>query len=186
MIESKTISVRVVIVNWNAGQQLKECLESISTAKRNGFILRSVVVVDNASTDGSTEGLDEILLPLKVIHNNENLGFATACNQGAKGNKADYILFLNPDTKLFPESLCTPIQFMEQPENNKIGVCGIKLIDGYGKLTTSAARFPSLKIYIGDVTGLSKILPKIYPSHLMTSSELVHSRLVDQIMGAFF
>ena len=178
--------IDIIIVNWNSEQQLRECLKSIVTANRKSFNLSRVVVVDNASTDGSAEELDDISLPLTVIRNAENLGFAAACNQGAKGSTADYLLFLNPDTKLFPESLSIPIQFMGQPENAKIGICGIKMVDEDGKLTTSAARFPSLKILIGKITGLSKILPKIYPNHLMSSYELVHSTLVDQIIGAFF
>jgi len=179
-------SLDIIIVNWNSGNQLRDCLESIVAINKNGFEMNRVVVVDNESTDGSADDIELISLPLTIIRNDENSGFAAACNQGAKDSKADYLLFLNPDTKLFPDSLSIPIQFMEKAENEKIGICGIKMVDEDGKLTTSAARFPSLKILVGKITGLSKIFPKIYPNHLMSSYELVHSRLVDQIIGAFF
>jgi len=104
----------IVIVNWNSGEQLKSCLESIVKTDKTGFELNKVVVVDNASSDNSLFGLEEIDLPLKIIRNSTNRGFAAACNQGAKESDADYLLFLNPDTVLFKDSLSKPIAFMEK------------------------------------------------------------------------
>ena len=63
------VSLDIIIVNWNAGRQLWECLESIVIANRQGFELRRVGVVDNASADGSVEGLDGLPLPLVIIRN---------------------------------------------------------------------------------------------------------------------
>jgi len=67
-------------------------------------------------------------LPLSVIVNAENLGFAVACNQGTRGSEADYLLFLNPDTRLFEDFLIKPLTFMEQPDNQNIGIAGIQLV----------------------------------------------------------
>src|SRR5688500_15461224 len=100
-------SVHVVIVNWNSGAQLKECLQSFAAVANDDVALARITVVDNASADGSAEGL-ETTLPLTVIRNRENRGFAAACNQGAAGADAEYLLFLNPDTRLMAGSLELP------------------------------------------------------------------------------
>jgi len=181
-----TATLDVIIVNWNAGQPLRECVLSIGSAEESGFDLTRVVVVDNGSTDGSLDAMHNPGLPLTVIHNPENRGFAAACNQGAKGSKADYLLFLNPDTRLFRETLSKPIHFMEQPENAQVGICGVRLVDDFGITTISCARFPSVKIFFGKMTGLSRILPRVFPSHVMSSGECLHSSTVDQVIGAFF
>jgi len=176
----------IITVNWNAGEQLKECLHSICTASREGFTLNRVVIVDNASTDGSLSGLEKLPLPLTIIRNDHNLGFAAACNQGATGSQADYLLFLNPDTQLFADSLSRPIAFMELPENGSLGICGIRLVDENGETTSCASRFPTMRIFIGITTGLSKVYPKLFPEHQMAPEELTTDQAVDQIIGAFF
>lgn len=176
----------IIIVNWNLSRQLYECLYSVVTAEKYGFELDRVVVIDNASTDDSLSGLGKIKLPLYIIKNSTNRGFAAACNQGAKESKADYLLFLNPDTKLFTDSLTKPVDFMERKENHSIGICGIKLLDEQGIFSTSCARFPSIRIYFGAATGLSKLFPKAFPKHLMSSVECEGGGVVDQIIGAFF
>ena len=180
------VTLDIIIVNWNSKGQLHDCLKSIVTASRDGFELSRVVVVDNASSDSSAEGLEYIDLPLTLIRNAENRGFAAACNQGAVASQADYLLFLNPDTRLFFNSLSEPLAFMEQLKNAYIGICGLKLIDDTGNMTTSCARFPTLGIFFGKMTGLSKIFPKLFVEHLMSSTELIYSLEVDQVIGAFF
>src|SRR5436305_1756817 len=77
-------SVDIIIVNWNSARQLSDCLESIATTRQEGVSLQRVVVVDNASTDQSLAGLDRFPLPLELIRNETNRGFAAACNQGAR------------------------------------------------------------------------------------------------------
>lgn len=181
--------ISIIIVNWNAGQQLLESISSIKDHHRG--LVASVIIVDNASTDNSLQLLDEqvsdLPFPLHVIRNKENCGFATACNQGAALGNSPYILFLNPDTRLFENSLSVPLAFMEQPENTKIGICGIRLVDEDGNASTAAANFPTLRVMAGKILGLSKIFPKVFPSHLMNSTDLLeNNNLVDQVIGAFF
>ena len=185
MTEGKHINLRVVIVNWNVGQQLCECLESIDSANLGEFNLNSVVV-DNASTDGSAERLDHISLPLKVLHNPENRGFAAACNQGANGSKSDYLLFLNPDTCLFEDSLIKPLAFMERPENQQIGIVSIQLFDESGHVARNCARFPTAGMFFSKMVGLDRLFPALFPSHFMTEWDHGQTSEVDQVMGAFF
>jgi GT2 family glycosyltransferase len=177
-------SLRIVIVNWNAGAQLWDCIRSIVPSKE--FIISDVIVVDNGSTDDSLERIEQFGMPVSIIRNPANRGFAAACNQGATGNTSDYLLFLNPDTRLLENSLTMPVDFMQQPANSKIGICGIRLTDAEGNASTSAARFPTFRVIAGEIIGLTKISRNIFPSHLMTSSDLPRSCLVDQVIGAFF
>lgn len=179
-------TVDIVIVNWNTGDQLRECLQSIAAADKSTVTIAQIFVVDNASSDGSMSGLEQIDIPLKTIGNRENLGFAKACNQGARSGDADYILFLNPDTQLFDESLRRPVDFMQQDENQQVGICGIQLIGDDGQPTIAAARFPSLRVLFGKMSGLSRVAPAVFPPHMMDASELTTSQTVDQIIGAYF
>ena len=171
----------IVIVNWNTGKQLFNSVQSIISTYKN-FILNKVVVVDNASHDNSMEGLDQINLPLTIVQNTINMGFAYACNQGAKGSEADYILFLNPDTLLYADSLSKPIEFMQNPDNKTIGIVGVQLIDEDGKVARSCARFPKTSTYLMKMLGLERFS---HP-HFMTEWDHMDNREVDQIMGAFF
>ena len=110
-------SLDIVIVNWNAGTLLGRCVGSVGTALTGGFALDRLVVIDNASRDGSADALPGQGLPLSVQRNAANRGFAAGCNQGAAGSRADYILFLNPDTRLGPASLAPAVAFLEDPAN---------------------------------------------------------------------
>ncbi|RLC12254.1 MAG: glycosyltransferase family 2 protein [Deltaproteobacteria bacterium] len=184
MINSPLISI--IIVNWNAGQQLSGCLESIANANLDGFNLERVVVVDNASTDGSLKGIVDLSLPLTIINNTENCGFAAACNQGAKDSQSDYLLFLNPDTRLFKDSLIKPLAFMEQPENQKIGITGIQLVDEDGQISRTCARFPTPAMFFSKMLGLNILFPRQFPSHFMSEWDHGETRDVEQVMGAFF
>lgn len=179
--------ITIIIVNWNAGHQLHDCIISISQYHHN--IVEQVIIVDNASIDNSLSFLESITnLPfdLKIIKNHQNRGFGAACNQGALISNSKYLLFLNPDTRLFEKSLIEPIKFMEDPKNSNIGICGIQLKDESNHTSTSAARFPTLQVIAGKVLGLSKLLPSIFPNHLMSTADLNKSGIVDQVIGAFF
>lgn len=179
-------TVRIIIVNWNAGKHLYNCISSIVESNLNGICLSDVVIVDNASTDDSMINIEKIGLPLTIIRNCENRGFAAACNQGAQGNKADYLLFLNPDTRLLCDSLEKPVIFMEKKENSKIGITGIQLIGDYNEVAPTCARFPTSTSFFYKMFGLNRLFPEIFPSHYMVEWNHGDNREVDQVMGAFF
>lgn len=178
------VLISIVIVNWNSGRQLYECLKSIYNAKKDGLEIDRVVVVDNASSDNSLFGLEEIDIPLKIIKNSTNRGFAAACNQGAKESNADYLLFLNPDTLLFKYSLSKPIAFMEKAENRNIGIVGIQLINENKEISRTCARFPTLGQFNSKIFGLDRLFPKL--SYFMAEWDHKSDRFVDHVIGAFF
>jgi len=148
--------------------------------------LNRVVVVDNASTDSSINGLENLALPLEIIRNNENIGFAAACNKGAKGSKADYLLFLNPDTKLFNNSLALPLKYMGKKENERVGICGVQLVDEKGIVQRTCARFPTLGQFVSKIFGLDYLLPNVFHSHFMIEWDHMENKTVDHVIGAFF
>jgi GT2 family glycosyltransferase len=177
----------IIIVNWNSGGQLRDCLESINNAANRGsFELSRVVVVDNASSDGSADGLEDLGLPLTALRNTVNRGFAAACNQGAKRSRADYLLFLNPDTYVNEDSLAKPLIFMEKTFSQNIGIVGIQLLDDDGKIARTCARFPTPGRFFSKMLGLDRLFPHVFPSHFMSEWDHRDSREVDHVMGAFF
>jgi GT2 family glycosyltransferase len=177
----------IVIVNWNAANKLFECLDSIRHSNTDtSFRLTKCIVIDNASTDGSLKPIKDIALPFELTINTENKGFGFACNQGSKSGNSEYILFLNPDVRLFPDSLSKSVAFMESPDNEQIGVLGIQMVDQNGAIHHNVARFPSPKSLFYQMLGLDRLWPKRFPPHFMTDWNYLESRVVDQVPGAFF
>lgn len=174
----------IVIVNWNAGHQLRDCISSIRDL--HGDVHTRIVVVDNASSDDSLNGIEFLGIPVTIIRNESNFGFAAACNQGAAIATTPYLLFLNPDTRLYENSLDTPLSFMANPENAKIGICGIQLINESGQVDRSCARFPTPLVFLLQSVGLNK-LPGLRRFSLhRTDWDHATTRTVDHVIGAFF
>jgi GT2 family glycosyltransferase len=180
-----TPSLDIIIVNWNARAHLRRCLDSVQRANQAEFELGHVVVVDNASSDGSMDSLEQAKLPLTIIRNAKNRGFAAACNQGAKGSTADYLLFLNPDTALAPESVSVAVQFMQLPENLEAGMCGIQLVDEQNRVTRRCSRFPEPKNLFAQMLGLNRLFPEHFHDKFMSEWDHNETRQVDVVTGAF-
>ncbi len=178
------VSLDIIIVNWNSGNHLGGCLASIVNARTDGFSLRRVVVVDNASNDKSLDCIGSFALPLLLIRNTENRGFAAGCNQGAAGSAANFLLFLNPDTRLFANSLAIPTKFMTA--NERVGICGVQLVDEKRRVARSCATFPTPGTLLTTTLGLDKLLAGKVKGHYMTEWDHASNRRVDQVMGAFF
>jgi GT2 family glycosyltransferase len=179
-------SLHVVIVNWNSGAQLRECLASFAAVAADAVTVR-LTVVDNASADGSCDGLEGAThAPLAIIRNADNHGFGAACNQGAAGSDADYLLFLNPDTRLMPGSLELPARYLQSPEHSAVGIVGIQLLDEDGDVARNTARTPTAWSMIGNSLGLDRLVPAVFPPHFVTAWAHDETREVDQVMGAFF
>ncbi|MCD6579362.1 glycosyltransferase, partial [bacterium] len=140
----------------------------------------------NASFDNSLLTAKNIDLNLKIIKNHKNLGFAKASNQGVRDCKTDYILFLNPDVRLFKESLIIPINFMEKKKNKDIAIAGIQLLDENGKASRNCARFPTRTRFIEKALTLDRLFPAHFPGHFMAEWAHDNTRIVDQVMGSFF
>ncbi|CAK0772904.1 N-acetylglucosaminyl-diphospho-decaprenol L-rhamnosyltransferase [Gammaproteobacteria bacterium] len=177
----------IIIVNWNAGLQLAALVNSIILHHSN--LVSSVVIVDNASTDNSLARIKEttdVPFLLHIIQNTENRGFSAACNQGAALASSEYLLFLNPDTRLFKNSLSAPLEFMQRPENIDVGIIGIQLIDDQNHVSRSCARFPSLSIFIAYTLGLNHLHGLQHLNLHMSNWTHDRTKRVDHVIGAFY
>lgn len=173
--------IDVVIVNWNSGDQVLQCVSSIGQGGDND--LARIIVVDNGSTDGS----EKLLLPLtgvELIKAGRNLGFGKACNLGARHGIAEYILFLNPDAAVFPASLQSVLDYMERSDNQNVGVCGVQLKDEHGEISRSCTRFPTVSGFLAHTVGLDHFIPKL--GHFMREWDHASDRSVDHVIGAFY
>jgi len=179
-----TPTLDVVIVNWNSGSALAKGLASVAAADCGTFELKKLVVIDNASDDKSMECVAGAGLPLEAVYNSGNLGFARACNQGARLGDANYLLFLNPDVQLSVRSLAEPLAFLEQ--NKSVGICGIRLVDEAGLDLVSCARLPTPGRLLRQVVGLDRLYPRLFRPCFMTADELQVSCPVEQVSGACF
>jgi N-acetylglucosaminyl-diphospho-decaprenol L-rhamnosyltransferase len=178
--------IDIIVVDYNAGVLTHRCIESVVAQPPRVAILRRVVVIDNGLSTPSASYVEGVNQLLTVIHNQENRGFAAACNQGAANSSADYLLFLNPDTQLNANSLAIPIQFMERPENSSVGICGVQLVDELGRVGRTCARFPTTSMFVTKVLGLDRLWSKRFQPHFMVEWDHSETRQVDQVMGAFF
>jgi N-acetylglucosaminyl-diphospho-decaprenol L-rhamnosyltransferase len=178
--------VTTVIVNWNTGTCLRECLDALYSASSCDGVPVEAVVVDNASTDGSLDAAIDGHSTAQVIRNDTNMGFAFACNQGAACATGELLLFLNPDTRVATGNLATVVGFMRENFRRNVGICGVRLVDDDGSARTTAARFPSLRTYVGSTLHLSRWMPSIFPDHFYGDAATLVSRQVDHVSGAFF
>tara|TARA_Y100000310_G_C20622784_1_gene784255 strand:- start:717 stop:1532 length:816 start_codon:yes stop_codon:yes gene_type:complete len=164
-------SLSVVIVNFNTGKYLFECLESIKKTTNDLSDPKiQVVVVDNASTDGSAKNI-------KAIKNKENIGFARAVNQGLKKARGEYVLLLNPDTKVKPKALKNILEFAQR--HAEAGVIGAQLLNSDGSMQKSVMPFPTVQRAIAEFWLGRKVYSKYAPPGDLPVE-------VDAVVGAAF
>tara|TARA_B100001750_G_scaffold236866_1_gene241272 strand:- start:602 stop:1525 length:924 start_codon:yes stop_codon:yes gene_type:complete len=173
--------IDVVIVNWNTGPFLYECVLSLLNYGKKS--IQDIIVVDNLSADDSLENIQN-LEGVTLIKNDKNYGFARGCNIGANYSKSDYILFLNPDARIYVDTLEVCLNFYEKEENNNIGILGVKLEDEKGEINSRCSRFPSASNIFSHALGLDKLFPSL--GSFMIEFDHRSTRFVDQIIGAFF
>ena len=155
--------VDVVIVNWNSGQRLRRALEALATSPEDVVRLAKLIVIDNASTDGSAELQDFAgTLPLQIVSNKENCGFAAACNQGASMGTAGALLFLNPDVRICPGALTKSVDFLFADHRARVGAVGVKLIGEDGVTQHSCARFPTAWRLVAQSAFLDRLAPSLF------------------------
>lgn len=181
----KTLSI--VIVNYNSKDFVLRCIDSIK--KYYGQKINDkdyeIIVVDNASKDGSKEALEKVE-DITFIYNDKNLGFSKANNVGIKKTSGKYVLFLNPDTEVNDKTLKIMIDFME--ENRNAGAATCKVVMGNGEIDDATHRgFPTPWNSFMFFTGLSKIFPKskIFNGYHMGWLPMDKTHEIEALAGAF-
>jgi len=151
------IDISIVIVNYNVQFFLRQCLNSIF--KSSGGLNLEVIVVDNASTDGSVSMLNRDYPNVSLIANDKNLGFSVANNQALDLINGKYTLILNPDTLISEDTLANAFTYME--DNAEVGALGVKMLDGAGNFHKESKRaYPSVWASFCRMTGIYKLFPK--------------------------
>lgn len=177
------LDLSIIIVNYNCGTYLPQCIASIY--EKTEALSFEIIVVDNGSTDHSMATLQNQFQEVKLIYNHQNLGFGAANNRALKSAKGKYLLFLNPDTLLQNNALKHLYDFALK-KGNILGCCGANLIDENKLEANIGGHFPSLKLLISDL-GFRVLYPKYYQnklSLLSTASQLKANRQIDAVCGA--
>ena len=134
-------TLTVSIVNWNAGELIIKCIDSVyNTIKKHSF---EVVVVDNNSTDGSIQEVEKKFPYVHIIKNDTNVGYARAHNQVLKSTKSSYVLLLNPDCLLTNGAVDDMLDYLTG--NPQVGLAGPKVVSRDGSLHKTVVDFPNMK-----------------------------------------
>ena len=130
------MKLSIVILNYNVKYFIDLCLQSVLAATKK--IDAEIIVVDNASVDGSVPWIKSQFPQVKLIQNNQNVGFPKGNNIGVEQAKGEYLCVLNPDTVVAEDTFVKALDFMEQ--NGQLAIMGPKLIDGSGRFLKESKR----------------------------------------------
>ena len=143
---SSSPDVTVIIVNWNLQEYLRKCIESVQ--RHSGRLDVEIIVVDNASSDGSVKMVEREFPGVTLLSNTENAGFSQANNQAIEVARGRYYFLLNNDTLLNDGSLPSLVEFMDV--HAKAGICGPRVINEDKTLQVrSKGRYPSILTVMG-------------------------------------
>lgn len=160
MSADSPIDISIIIVNWNTRALLKNCLDSIrSTASGLSY---EIIVVDNASSDGSIEMVWQDFPGVRLLVNETNRGFGAANNQALRIMRGRYALLLNSDTALTNGAVAELLNFMDG-QSDAAMACG-QLLNADGSKQHSFATFPTLVTLTANLPVLEYLFPKLYPS----------------------
>ena len=180
----KSNKVSILIVNFNTKKLLVDCIESIYA---HTTLLFEIIVVDNASTDGSVAAVRKLnKKEVTILSNKSNVGFAKANNQAISLAKGKYLLLLNSDTILTEDAIGRTVEYMNQ--HPKIGIASCKLLNPDGSLQPTGGYFPTLlrvffwMSFIDDLPFISSLVLPFHPA----ASFYKQSRSLDWVTGAFF
>ncbi len=175
--------VSVAVVNWNTQDILRDCLRSIY--EQCGEIDLEVIVIDNASTDGSVEMVKKDFPQVTLIENSKNRGFAAANNQGIDISKGRYVLLLNSDTVVLDNALAKTVAFADS--HPEAAVVGCRVLNPGRTLQPTCFMFPSILNMLLSSTYLYKLFPKnkFFGRERMTWWNRNDIREVDVVTGCF-
>jgi len=183
------LDLSIIIVNYNTKEFLKRCINSImnSISKKINY---EIIVVDNASTDGSPSVISKFQFPIsniKIILNKKNVGFSKANNQGIKvSEKSRYVFFVNPDTLMQKNTIEKMIEFLDKNKNAGAATC--KLVTLNGQIDDASHRgFPTPWNSFSHFSGLAKMFPKmkLFSGYNLGWMDIEKIHEIDALAGAF-
>ncbi len=176
--------ISVVIVNYNVKDFLCQAILSLQTALKG--ISSEIIVVDNASDDGSSEMVNKRFPRVVLIKNSDNFGFAKANNIALRQAKGRYILLINPDTIVQEDTIKVMLKFLD--EHTEVGLAGCKILNPDGSFQLSCRRgFPTPWVAFTKLFGLSRLFPKskIFGQYNLTYLDIDETYPVDAVSGSF-
>lgn len=178
------MELSVIIVSYNVRDYLRESIRSVMAASPGPET--EIIVVDNDSDDGSVTMIESEFPEVRLFASGSNEGFSAACNRGITASSGNFILILNPDTLIFPDSLSKALFFMKSHPD--AGAAGARMTDGDGRFLPESKRgFPSPLTSFFKLTGMWRLFPR---SALFNSYYLGHlpeesTCRADILTGAF-
>lgn len=178
------MDISYIIVSWNAKDFLLKCLSSIQNDARN--FSSEIIVVDNASSDGSPEMVAAQFPEVRLIRNKENLGFAKANNIGIGESRGKYLALINSDVDVLRG--CTSLMLDYIEKHDDIGMLGPQILNLDGSVQRSCMGFPTLWNSFCRALALDDFFPKsrFFGSHLMTYWSHNETACVDILIGCFW
>lgn len=178
------MDLSVIIVSWNAKAFLIKCLQSVM--QETAQYETEIIVVDNASTDGSVELVQERFPTVKLIRNDANLGFAKANNIGIKQSSGKYICLINSDIEVLEDCFSKMIAYMKQ--NPEVGILGPQILDVNKNIQRSTMGFPTVWNTFCRALALDTLFPKsrLCSGYLMTFCSHNTISEVDILNGCFW
>jgi GT2 family glycosyltransferase len=180
------LDLSVIVLSYNTKELLRGCLRSVFASKLNSYKIQ-VIVVDNASSDGSQPMVKSNFPKVKLIENPQNYGFTKGNNIGIANSEGKYLLLLNSDTVVFPDTFKTMLDFMES--NLKVGVATCKVEFPDKTLDPACHRgFPTPWNAFTYFSGLEKLFPKIrlFGGYHLGWKDLDKIHEIDTPTGAFY
>ncbi len=176
------MDLSVIVLSWNTRELLKNCLRSVLS--KSGGLAFEVLVVDNASEDGSREMVETAFPSVQLIANPDNIGFGAGNNSALPRARGRYILFLNSDTIVTEGALNAMVAYAD--ESPDVGILGPKLLNEDGSLQYSCRRYPNLGAGFFRSTPLGRLFPKnrFATDYLMADWDHATPRDVDWVSGA--
>jgi GT2 family glycosyltransferase len=141
-----SVNLSVIIVSWNCKTELLDCLHSLTDQNSGDSI--EILVVDNASSDGSVEAVHLRFPSVHIIQTGTNLGFAQAANRGLTAARGEYVLFLNPDTLVQTCVLRSALHTLQRWPT--VGILGVQLLNSDGSVQPSCGQFLSLPALVKE------------------------------------
>lgn len=176
------VKLSVLILNYNVRYFLQQCVQSVQRALEG--IAAEIIIVDNASADGSCAMVKEKFPSVTLIENKENVGFTKGNNQGAALARGEYLCILNPDTVVAEDTFSKLLAFI-QPRK-QAGIIGVKLIDGSGNFLPESKRgVPTPWVVFTRFSGLYKLFPKRFGTYYALSVKENETAPVAVLPGAF-
>lgn len=174
----------IVIVNYNVKYFLFQLLHSLERACKN--ISHEIIIVDNASVDGSVDMIKSRFPQVKLIANKENTGFSKANNQGIEIATGEYILLLNPDTVVAEGTFEKCLAFMDKTPD--AGALGVRMYDGKGRYLPESKRgHPTPWVSFCKISGLTSFFPnsKTFAGYYLGHLSPDETHEIDVLAGAY-